>query len=103
MSVIFRLLYGYILEKKNLIDNIAKDDMRQINCKSTKCNLIKEIIAVISSLPFDVVLLGSAQVYYLPLLLPQSNTKDTAKWGLTLPILPLSSSSSLLHARKQAP
>ena len=62
MSVIFRLLYGYILEKKNLIDNIAKDDMRQINCKSTKCNLIKEIIAVISSLPFDVVLLGSAQV-----------------------------------------
>ena len=61
MSVIFRLLYGYILEKKNLIDNIAKDDMRQINCKSTKCNLIKEIIAVISSLPFDVVL-GSAQV-----------------------------------------
>ena len=102
MSVIFRLLYGYILEKKNLIDNIAKDDMRQINCKSTKCNLIKEIIAVISSLPFDVVL-GSAQVYYLPLLLPQSNTKDTAKWSLTLPILPLSSSSSLLHARKQAP
>ena len=47
MSVIFRLLYGYILEKKNLIDNIAKDDMRQINCKSTKCNLIKEIIAVV--------------------------------------------------------
>ena len=61
MSGIFRLLSGYILEKKNLIDNIAKDDMRQIICKSTKCNLIKEIIAVISSLPFDVVF-GSAQV-----------------------------------------
>ena len=61
MSVIFRLLYGYILEKKNLIDNIAKDDMRQIICKSTKCNLIKVIIAVISSLPFDIEL-GSAQV-----------------------------------------
>ena len=45
MSGIFRLLSGYILEKKNLIDNIAKDDMRQIICKSTKCNLIKEIIA----------------------------------------------------------
>ena len=48
MSVIFRLLNGYILEKKYLIDNTAKDDMRQINCKSTKCNLSKEIIAAIS-------------------------------------------------------
>ena len=47
MSDIFRLLYGYILEKKNLIYNIAEDDRRQINCKSTKCNLIKEIIAVV--------------------------------------------------------
>ena len=42
VSVIFRLLNGYILEKKNLIDNIAKDDMRHINSKSTNCNLIRK-------------------------------------------------------------
>ena len=43
---IYTIIWIY-LRKENLIDNIAKDDMRQINCKSTKCNLIKEIIAVV--------------------------------------------------------